>query len=65
MDVWINVSNDEIYYVADIIPTLKWHGGKLGVRLALFPKDISKLFSAYREAYFSARKTEQAKKEIE
>lgn len=64
MDVWINVTNDEIHYVADIIPTLKWRGGKLGVRLALFPKDISKLFAEYREAYFSARKTEQAKVEV-
>lgn len=37
---------------------------KIGVRLALFPKDISKLFAEYREAYFSARKTEQAKAEV-
>lgn len=63
MDIWIEVSNSEIHYVADIIPTLKWRGGKLGIRLALLPKDISKLFTDYREAYNAARTTEAAKPE--
>lgn len=58
MDVWIDVACNEMHYVASIIPTLKWRGGKLGVRLAFFPKDISKLFAEYREAYFAARATE-------
>lgn len=58
MDVWLEVEHSEIYYVASIIPTLKWRGGKLGVRLAFQPKDISKLFLEYREAYFAARTTE-------
>ena len=61
MDIWLNVSNSEIHYVAGIIPTLKWRSGKLGVRLAFFPKNISKLFADYREVYFAARKTEKAK----
>lgn len=61
MDIWLNVSNSEIHYVAEIIPTLKWRSGKLGVRLAFFPKDIAKLFADYREFYFSARNTEKAK----
>lgn len=63
MDVWIEVSRDEIHHVANIIPTLKWRSGKLGVRLALFPKDVSKLFDDYREAYLAARATENYKKE--
>ena len=61
MDIWLDVSNNEIHYVAGIIPTLKWRSGKLGVRLAFFPKNISKLFAEYREAFFSVRKTEKAK----
>lgn len=61
MDIWIEVSSNEIHYVADIIPTLKWRGGKLGVRLALLPKNISKLFTDYRDAYDAARITEAAK----
>lgn len=60
MDIWLDVNSDEIHYVANIIPTLKWRKGKLGVRLMYRPKDISKLFADYREAYFSARITEAA-----
>ncbi|MCF4115219.1 MULTISPECIES: ATP-dependent endonuclease [Dethiosulfovibrio] len=62
MDVWLEVERNEIHYVASIIPTLKWRGGKLGVRLAFQPKDISKLFTEYREAYSAARTTESAGK---
>lgn len=63
MDVWLEVEHSEIHYVASIIPTLKWRGGILGVRLAFQPKDISKLFTEYREVYFAARTTEAAGKE--
>ncbi|MFL0267899.1 ATP-dependent endonuclease [Candidatus Clostridium radicumherbarum] len=62
MDVWLEVERSEIHYVASIIPTLKWRGGKLGIRLAFQPKDISKLFAEYREAYSAARTTEAAGK---
>lgn len=62
MDVWLEIGHNEIHYVASIIPTLKWRGGKLGVRLAFQPKDISKLFTEYREAYSAARTTEAAGK---
>ena len=61
MDIWLDVAPNEMHYVASIIPTLKWRGGKLGVRLALLPKDVSKLFNEYREAYSSARTTEHAR----
>lgn len=61
MDIWLDILNNELHYVTDIIPTLKWREGKLGVRLAFLPKDISKLFTDYRELYFAARATELAK----
>lgn len=54
MDIWLNVNADEYQYIFNLIPTLNWEGGLLGVRLALFPKDISKLFSDYQEAYFAS-----------
>ena len=65
MDIWLDVSNSEMHYVAGIIPTLKWRAGKLGVRLAYFPKNNSKLFAEYREANFAARKTEKLKGKVE
>lgn len=61
MDIWLEVLNSELHYVAGIIPTLKWRGGRLGLRLAYLPKNITKLFAEYREAYFAARTTEEAK----
>lgn len=63
MDVWLEVRQGEIHYVSSIIPTLKWRGGKLGVRLAFQPKEVSKLFTEYREAFFAARATESTRKE--
>jgi predicted ATP-dependent endonuclease of OLD family len=59
MDVWLEVHSDEFHYVAHIIPTLEWAGGKLGVRLSYLPKDIGKLFDDYRTAYEQARTTEK------
>ena len=64
MDIWLDVPTNQIHYVANIIPTLKWRGGKLGVRLLYQPKDITKLFSEYRDSYFAARKTETTKAKI-
>ncbi len=62
MDIWLDgVLTEEMHYVASIIPTLKWRGGKLGIRLAFQPNDISKLFIEYREAYSDARGTENAR----
>lgn len=59
MDVWLDVSQQDIHHVVSIIPTLKWRGGLLGVRLLYQPKKIEALFSGYRDAYFSARATEK------
>lgn len=60
MDVWLNVSPQDIHYVVGLIPTLKWRSGLLGVRLLYQPRKIDVLFSDYREAYFAARNTEKA-----
>lgn len=62
LDIWLDVDESEIQYVAHIIPTLKWRTGLLGTRLVFQPKDISKLYLEYREAYNAARMTESAGK---
>lgn len=59
MDVWLDVSPQDIHHVVNLIPTLQWRGGKLGVRIIYQPKQIEQLFSEYRDAYFAARTTEQ------
>lgn len=59
LDVWLNVDPQDIHYVVGIIPTLKWRGGRLGVRLIYQPRKIDNLFTEYRDAFFSARETEK------
>ena len=44
LDVWLNVNPQDIHYVVGIIPTLKWRGGRLGVRLIYQPRKIEELF---------------------
>ncbi|NQZ07292.1 MAG: AAA family ATPase [Algicola sp.] len=51
VDVWLKVEPDEIHRVSHLIPTLKWRGGELGVRLVYQPKDIEKLQADYLAAY--------------
>lgn len=56
IDIWLQVEDNEIGYVRNIIPTLKWKGGLLGVRLILEPIDIENLFKKYKIAHESAQK---------
>jgi len=62
LDIWMDVAENEIQYVAHIIPTLKWRKGILGIRFMFQPKDISNLFVEYRKAYDEARVTESSSK---
>ena len=59
MDVWLDVGLQDIHHVVNIIPTLDWRGGLLGVRLLFQPQKIETLFMEYREAFFTARETEK------
>ena len=55
IDVWLNVREDELRYVANILPTLSWRSGKIGIRLIYEPKDVEKLFQEFVAAYKLAR----------
>lgn len=41
LDLWLNVKNDELHRIRDLIPSLDWEGGLLGVRLRLELIDLS------------------------
>ena len=66
MDVWINVEDGEQYRVNHLIPSLStWNGKKVGVRGQYGPKDVKKLYTAYKEAKTKANvleSTEEWKK---
>ncbi|QZT37183.1 AAA family ATPase [Halosquirtibacter xylanolyticus] len=48
IDIWLDVTEDEVHYVSNLIPTLSWNGGKLGVRMRFEPKDIESLFNEFK-----------------
>lgn len=51
MDIWISVADGEQYRVNHLIPSLStWDGKKVGVRSQYVPKDITKLYTGYKEA---------------
>lgn len=47
LDLWLHVETGEMHYVRDLIPTLDWEGGRLGVRLRYEPKELSLLYKEF------------------
>lgn len=51
MDIWISIADGEQYRVNHLIPSLStWDGKKVGVSGQYVPKDVTTLYSAYKEA---------------
>ncbi len=47
LDLWLDVDLGEMHHVRDLIPTLDWEGGALGVRLRYEPKNVEELFKDF------------------
>ena len=60
IDVWLNVALDEIHYVSNLVPTLGWQGGLLGVRLRFEPKKVEELYKDFVTAIGAVRTTKAA-----
>lgn len=60
LDVWLSVPSNEIHYVSHVLPTLRWTGGLLGLRLRFEPDDLSKLSSEYILALNATKEIKQA-----
>lgn len=58
LDIWLEVSNNELQYISHLIPYLDWTHGFIGVRFIYQPKDISFMYNEYITLYRSARTTE-------
>ena len=51
LDVWLKVREEEIHYVAHLIPTLDWRPDDgIGVRLQLAPRDSQSLLESFSKA---------------
>ena len=55
LDLWLHVEEDELHYVHNLIPTLDWEAGLLGVRLRLEPKDLSAFYKEFLDASADAK----------
>lgn len=62
VDVWLEVKEHEFHYVSQIIPSLDWSGGLLGIRLIYEPKDATKLGEDYRMLYTKANEHKKSEK---
>lgn len=60
LDLWLHVEPGEMHHVRDLIPTLDWEGGTLGVRLRYEPKDLELLYKDFIEAHSDAEAMQDA-----
>lgn len=60
LDLWLHVEAGEMHHVRDLIPTLDWEGGLLGVRLRYEPKDLTVLYKDFVNAVSDAERTTSA-----
>jgi predicted ATP-dependent endonuclease of OLD family len=55
LDLWLDIAPNEVHHVSHLLPTLKWSGGLLGVRLRWEPTDIDELYKEFVLAYKKAK----------
>lgn len=60
LDLWLYVDTGEMHHVRDLIPTLDWDGGLLGVRLRYEPKDLDLLYKEFMAAVKDAEAMQAA-----
>ncbi|WP_407220380.1 AAA family ATPase [Enterobacter sp. CPE_E1214] len=54
LDVWLKVEKSEIHRVRHLIPTLKWDGGLLGIRMIYQPKNLDVLKADFIDCFKAA-----------
>lgn len=54
LDLWLHVETGEMHHVRELIPTLDWEGGRLGVRLRFEPKNLDLLYKDFMGAVTDA-----------
>lgn len=62
LDLWLNVDAGEMHHVRDLIPTLDWEGGLLGVRLRYEPNNLGDLYKDFVTAVADAEPLRAAAK---
>ncbi|MFN4275046.1 MAG: AAA family ATPase [Ferrovibrio sp.] len=60
LDVWLTIEDGELHHVGNMLPTLDWPGGALGIRLRMEPKNAEDIYKRYIEAVKSADEVKMA-----
>ncbi len=60
LDLWLTVSTGELHLVRNLIPSLDWKGGLLGIRVRLEPKMIVDFGTEFVRATKAAVETKEA-----
>ena len=63
LDIWLHVEIGELHYVRNLIPTLDWEGGTLGIRLRFEPKDLRDLYTDFLATFDDALAVKAAAEE--
>lgn len=62
LDIWLEVDKErEVHLVCHLLPTLKWDGGLLGVRLIFQPKNVETLKAHFLEYVADIKKINKTK----
>lgn len=56
LDIWIEVTENEVHHITHLLPTLDWDGEAIGIRLLLEPKNNEYFYKDYHEAFNNASK---------
>ncbi|MBZ4373523.1 ATP-binding protein [Corallococcus sp. AS-1-6] len=49
LDLWLKVEDADLHRVIDLIPSLRWPEGKVGIRIEYSPRDEATTLMRYRE----------------
>lgn len=55
LDIWFSIQPADLHRVVDLLPSLAWHGSRVGVRVELVASDAPALRASFQEARASAR----------
>lgn len=64
LDLWFHISEEELHHVIQLIPTLDWTGGMLGIRFSYEPKLMEELFYDYKETIRNIKRLKGSKPEL-
>ena len=51
LDLWFEVSQDDLHRVIDLLPSLDWQGSHVGIRITCGPADPEKTLARFRERH--------------